>query len=118
VKRREMARIQAIIGLIKDCNLEKLENIALMEGMLEKAAKLMDLTLLKTVSHKFSPQGLTAVALLAESHIAIHTYPEENTIFVEVMSCGQRDAKEVLEFMADMLEGKVKIVMDKIIGGV
>jgi len=112
-----MARIQAIIGLIKDCNLEKLENITLMEGMLEKAAKLMDLTLLKTVSHKFSPQGLTAVALLAESHIAIHTYPEENTIFVEMASCGCKDAKMALEFMGDMLGGKVEIVMDKIIGG-
>ena len=113
-----MARIQAVIGLIKHCSVEKLENIALMEGMLEKAAKQMDLTLLKTVSHKFSPQGLTAVALLAESHIAVHTYPEENSIFVEVMSCGQRDAKEVLALMEDMLGGKAEIVLDKVIGGV
>ena len=112
-----MARIQAIIGLIKDCNVEKLENVALMEETIEKAVKLMDLTLLKTVSHKFSPQGLTAIALLAESHIAVHTYPEENAIFVEVMSCGRGDAKKVLELMEDMLGGKAEIVVDKIIGG-
>lgn len=112
-----MARIQAIIGLIKDCSVEKLENVALMEETIEKAAMLMDLTLLKTVSHKFTPQGLTAVALLAESHIAIHTYPEENSIFVEVMSCGRGDAKKVLELMEDMLGGKAEIVLDKIIGG-
>ena len=110
-----MAKIQAIIGLIKDCSVEKLENIALMEGILEKAAKLMDLTLLKTVSHKFSPQGLTAIALLAESHIAIHTYPEENSIFVEVMSCcGRGDARKVLELMENMLGGKAEIVLEKV----
>jgi len=114
---REMARIQAIIGLIKDCNVEKLENIELMEEAIEKAGKLMDLTLLETVSHKFSPSGLTAVALLAESHIAVHTYPEDNSIFVEVMSCGRGDAKKVLELMENMLDGKAEIVLDKIIGG-
>ena len=84
---------------------------------LREAAKMMDLALLEAVSHKFSPQGMTAVVLLAESHIAVHTYPEENMIFVDMASCGSRDAKMALEFMGDMLEGKVEIVMDKIIGG-
>ena len=113
-----MARIQAIIGLLTHCNVEKMEDVMLIEAILKKAAKMMDLTLLETVSHKFSPQGMTAVALLAESHIAVHTYPEEKKIFVEMASCGSRDAKMALTFMADMLEGKVKILMDKLIGGV
>ncbi len=112
-----MARIQALIGLLTHCNEEKMEDVMLIEGILRKAVKMMDLTLLESVSHKFSPQGMTAVALLAESHIAVHTYPEEGTIFVEMASCGSRDAKMALEFMADMLEGKLEIVMDKIIGG-
>ena len=112
-----MARIQAVIGLIKGCRVEKLEDVAFIERVLAKTAKLMDLTLLKTVSHKFSPQGLTAVALLAESHIAVHTYPEEHSIFVEVMSCGRGDAKAALAFMEDMLGGNVEIALDKLIGG-
>jgi S-adenosylmethionine decarboxylase len=113
-----MAQIQALIGLLTHCSVEKMEDVMLIEGILRKAAKMMDLTLLETVSHKFTPQGMTAVVLLAESHIAVHTYPEENTIFVEMASCGSRDAKMALEFMADMLEGKVEIILDKIIGGV
>ncbi len=106
-----------LIGLLTHCSVEKMEDFMFIEGVLRKAAKMMDLTLLETVSHKFSPQGMTAFVLLAESHIAVHTYPEENTIFVEMASCGRRDAKMALEFMADMLEGKEEIIMDKIIGG-
>ncbi|MEA2051222.1 MAG: adenosylmethionine decarboxylase [Euryarchaeota archaeon] len=112
-----MVRIQVLIGRLTHCSVEKMEDVMLIERILRKAAKMMDLTLLETVSHKFTPQGMTAVVLLAESHIAVHTYPEENTIFVDMASCGCKDAKMALEFMGDMLEGKVEIVMDKIIGG-
>lgn len=111
-----MARIQAVIGIIKDCNLEKMEDVELIEETLGKSAKLMGLTLLKTISHKFTPQGLTAITLLAESHIAIHTYPDENSIFVEVMSCGHGDAKRIPEYIGDALDGVTEVVMDKIIG--
>ena len=90
-----MPKIQMVTGIIKNCSVEKLEDVELIEGIIGQAAKLMDLTLLKTVSHKFTPRGLTSVALLAESHIAVHTYPEEGAIFLDVMSCGKRDAKMV-----------------------
>ncbi len=114
-----MPRIQTVTGIIRNCNVEKLEDIGLIERDLEKAAKLMDLTLLKTISHKFTPQGLTSVALLAESHIAVHTYPEECTIFVDIMSCGRKDAKMVFEIMEDDLEGTAEIILDdlNVIGG-
>lgn len=35
----------------------------------------------------FSPQGYTALFLLAESHFAIHTFPEENKTYIELSSC-------------------------------
>jgi S-adenosylmethionine/arginine decarboxylase-like enzyme len=43
--------------------------------------------ILKFVDHEFEPHGYTALWLLAESHYAIHTFPEENTYYWELSSC-------------------------------
>lgn len=40
--------------------------------------------------HKFSPCGLTAVLLLAESHISIHTWPEKNYLAIDIFTCGKK----------------------------
>ena len=109
-----MPKIQMVTGIIRNCSVEKLEDVKLIEGIIEQAAKFMDLTVLKTISHKFTPRGLTSVALLAESHIAVHTYPEEGAIFLDVMSCGQRDAKMVFDIMEEGLDGEAEIVLDNV----
>lgn len=46
-------------------------------------------TLLKLSSHKFEPQGVTAVGLLAESHLSIHTWPENGYAAVDAFTCGE-----------------------------
>jgi len=43
--------------------------------------------ILGQLDHHFQPQGYTALWLLGESHLAIHTYPEHNTCYVELTSC-------------------------------
>lgn len=42
---------------------------------------------LQVVEHRFEPQGYTALYLLAESHLAIHTFPEHNQTYIELTSC-------------------------------
>ena len=44
-------------------------------------------TALKFVDHAFEPQGYTALWLLAESHCALHTFPEEQKAYLEISSC-------------------------------
>lgn len=44
-------------------------------------------TVIKKVEHFFDIQGYTGLWLLAESHFAIHTFPEENKIYIEISSC-------------------------------
>ena len=51
-------------------------------------------------SHKFEPQGVTAVALLAESHISIHTWPENGTAVCDIFTCGDHtDPDAGVEYM-------------------
>ncbi len=44
-------------------------------------------TILNFMEHRFEPQGYTAIWLLAESHCALHTFPEKNQAYVELSSC-------------------------------
>ena len=45
-------------------------------------------TLCEVISHRFTPQGVTVLAMLAESHASVHTYPELGAVFVDVFTCG------------------------------
>lgn len=46
-------------------------------------------TILKTVEHEFSPQGYTGIFLLSESHLAVHTFPENGISWIELASCSE-----------------------------
>jgi len=71
------------------CDNEKLNDESFLRCTLNKAAKLAKATVLNLISNKFEPQGVTAIALLAESHISIHTWPESNYSAVDIFTCGQ-----------------------------
>lgn len=44
-------------------------------------------TILGSIDHIFAPYGYTKIWLLGESHFALHTFPEENTVYLELSSC-------------------------------
>jgi S-adenosylmethionine/arginine decarboxylase-like enzyme len=46
-------------------------------------------TVLSFIDHHFKPEGYTALWLLAESHFALHTFPEENKTYFEMSSCNR-----------------------------
>lgn len=54
--------------------------------------------------HRFQPRGVTVLAMLAESHASIHTYPEVGAMFVDVFTCGDRaDPEEAVRRLASSL---------------
>ena len=77
------------------CDHEKLNDESFLRCTLNRAAKLAKATVLHLISNKFEPQGVTAIALLAESHISIHSWPESNYSAVDIFTCGQNMLPEV-----------------------
>ena len=77
------------------CDPEKLNDESFLRCILSRAAKLANATVLNLISNKFEPQGVTAIALLAESHISIHTWPESNYSAVDIFTCGQNMMPEL-----------------------
>ena len=89
------------------CNYEKLNDESFLRCTLNKAAKFANATVLDLISNKFEPQGVTAIALLAESHISIHTWPESNYSAVDIFTCGQNMMPELAsQYLIESLMGK------------
>jgi S-adenosylmethionine decarboxylase len=64
-------------------------------------------TPLEVAIHKFSPQGLTGVVLLAESHIAIHSWPEFNYMAIDIFTCGdQAKPRKALQYLKKIFKPK------------
>lgn len=88
-----------------DCNSELLNDSAFISKALAGAVEYANATLLEEVKYEFTPQGVTAVCLLAESHISIHTWPEKGYAAVDIFTCGDHTAPEkACNYMADALE--------------
>ena len=71
------------------CDFEKLNDESFLRCTINNAAKLANATVLNLISNKFEPQGVTAIALLSESHLSIHTWPESSYSAVDIFTCGQ-----------------------------
>ena len=68
--------------------------------VLETASNAAGATLLKIFLHEFpSSGGITGVALLAESHMSIHTWPEKEYAAIDIFMCGHADTRRALDVL-------------------
>lgn len=74
---------------------------ALTQAVLAGGANLIELCV-----HQFHPQGLTATATLAESHITIHTWPELGCFAADIFFCGKGDAKAAMRVLLECLRAQ------------
>ena len=70
------------------CDPEILNDYDGLHRLMLRALEVADATVLRIIGEKFEPQGVTLVALLAESHASIHTWPEAQYAAVDLYTCG------------------------------
>ena len=74
---------------------DQLDDLELMECAMREAVEAAKATLLHIHLHHFTPNGgISGVAVLAESHISVHTWPERQFAAFDIFMCG--DAKPEL----------------------
>jgi len=89
-----------------------------LKKILIEAAKKSKNDPLEITIHKFSPQGITGVLLLAESHIALHSWPEINYLAIDIFTCGEKAVpQKALEYFRKKFHPK-KIEIKRIKRGV
>jgi S-adenosylmethionine decarboxylase len=69
---------------------ENLNSPEIVERALLDIVEALNLTLLSLNVHPFSPIGVTGVAIVSESHVVIHTWPELSYAAVDVFTCGEQ----------------------------
>ena len=81
-------------------NRDLLNDEDFVKDAMTKAAEAANATLLSISSKKFGPQGVTAVVLLSESHLSIHTWPEYGYAAIDAFTCGDRtDPEKACDFL-------------------
>lgn len=65
----------------------------------EKLLQNSGFTILNFVESYFDPQGYTAVWILAESHLAIHTFPENSAIYIDISSCSEEKMNTFISYL-------------------
>ena len=76
------------------------------EKLVYKIAKKAKVTVLEISKHKFEPQGFTLVALLAESHMSFHTFPEKEIISFDFFTCAKVSPSVAIDIIKKEIEHK------------
>lgn len=82
----------------------KLDNLLEINGAIDRAIEKMGANVLHKFSHQFSPQGVTILYALAESHISCHTFPEKGSVALDCYTCGSTDPKIGMQVLIDFFE--------------
>ncbi|MCP4715410.1 MAG: S-adenosylmethionine decarboxylase proenzyme [Deltaproteobacteria bacterium] len=72
-----------------DCTSDCLNNTQSIQNIMEEAARKSNATIVESAFHNFNPHGVSGVVVIAESHLAIHTWPEYNYAAVDLFTCGE-----------------------------
>jgi S-adenosylmethionine decarboxylase len=95
------------------CDRSTLDNMALIEEYLKEAARRSGATIVRSVMHRYNPQGISGMIVIAESHLSIHTWPEYGYAAVDFFTCGNSvDPYKAHHYMQKKLKAKMADVRD------
>jgi len=96
-----------LIAEFADCDGQKLADVDYVEECLNEAVRKSGATIIRSVFHRYNPQGVSGVVVIAESHLSIHTWPEYNYAAVDFFTCGDSvDPYKAYEYMKKMLNSR------------
>ena len=75
---------------LRDCDPYRLDDLAYIRRELLRAAAAVGAQVVGESFHQFTPQGVTGILSIAESHISIHTWPELGYAAADIFTCGEQ----------------------------
>ncbi len=88
---------------ISGCKPELLNDLTFLKQLLVEAAERANATVLNVAFHHFTPQGVSGVVVISESHLSIHTWPEAGYAAVDFYTCGDINPKAACKYIARFL---------------
>ena len=97
---------------LNDCDPELLNDIGFIKEVMLAAAKESGATVLGESFHQFSPQGVSGVILIAESHLSVHTWPEHGYAGADIFTCGTRvNPEKAAAVLIDLLKPRTHSII-------
>jgi spermidine synthase len=81
---------QHLVLELYGCNAAALSSVTKVQDAMLAAARAADATIIDSIFHHFKPYGVSGVVVIAESHFAIHTWPEHKYASVDLFTCGEK----------------------------
>jgi S-adenosylmethionine decarboxylase proenzyme len=81
-----------------------------------RAAKECGATILQNFFHQFEPEGVSGVLTIAESHISIHTWPENGFVAADIFTCGKMQPQIAVDIMSESFRAR-KVILKRVVRG-
>jgi len=102
-----------ILAEYYSCDISALDNITFLEKCMREAVEASGATIIDSKFHQFSPYGVSGVIVIAESHMAIHTWPEYGYCAVDIFTCGDTvNGHVALDYLKENLGAANASVME------
>jgi S-adenosylmethionine decarboxylase len=113
---RNGVRCAGVHLIIDVYDADHLDDIDHIETTLRHCVDAAGATLLHIHLHHFQPNGVSGVAVLAESHISIHTWPEAGYAALDVFMCGKADPDKCVPVLREAFGAK-RIAVSELLRG-
>lgn len=92
-----------LIAEYYECHRDTLNDVSAVKQAMLDAARAIGATVLGDSFHQFEPHGVSGTVVIAESHLSVHTWPENGYVAVDIYTCGGLDPRIGFELLADRL---------------
>lgn len=90
-----------------ECDVKSLNSVTFVKDLITTSARKAGAAVIDVVCYSFDTGGVTGVAVLAESHISIHTWPEHAYAAVDIFTCGDIiDPRDAASYLTERLCAK------------
>ena len=108
-----MTRSIHVLCEIYGVEFDRLNNRKFLEQVLTDAALEAGAEVREVAFQNFSPQGVSGVVIISESHLTIHTFPEENYCAVDIFTCGDKiDPMDACNYLLNVLQAKKSFIKE------
>ncbi len=89
------------------CCVDSINNKEFVRNAMVEAATLAKATIVTDVFHEFNPHGISGVVVIAESHFAVHSWPEHPCVSVDLFTCSDRmEPQLAIDYLAKIFKAR------------
>jgi len=107
------AGVHLIVDIFEGSGFDDIDHI---EATLRRCVEAARATLLHIHLHHFQPNGVSGVAVLAESHISIHTWPDAHYAAIDIFMCGKADPDKCVPVLREAFAAK-RVAVSELLRG-